>query len=301
MKHIVSVSLGSSTRDHRVEVNFFNEKFIIERIGMDGDYNKFINTLKMLDGKVDAIGMGGINLFLPVRNHTYKIRSAKPLVKAVTKTPVADGSCLRRTLEPHAALTINQKGIVDFHGKKVMITCAVDRYSLSEALVSLGCSIICADLIFVLGIPLVIKSLNTLNRVARMFAPIITKLPFDMLYPTGHREEKVEDPYKFARFYHDADIIAGDFNYIKRYMPDNLKNKIVITNTVTKENIEELQSRGVSILVTTTPEFEGRSFGTNVIEALIVAILGKPAEKITNEEYISICTKLGFEPRVIMF
>lgn len=41
MKHVVSVSLGSSTRDHRVETEFLGEKFSIERIGMDGDYKSF--------------------------------------------------------------------------------------------------------------------------------------------------------------------------------------------------------------------------------------------------------------------
>ena len=137
MKHIVSVSLGSSTRDHRVETEFFGEKYLIERIGMDGNYKKFIDTIKCLDGNVDAIGIGGISIYLPVRNRIYTIRSALPLVKLVTKTPVADGSHLRNTLEPYAVYAVNKKGIVDFHGKKVMITCAVDRYALSEAFVSL--------------------------------------------------------------------------------------------------------------------------------------------------------------------
>ena len=135
MKHVVSVSLGSSTRDHRVETEFLGEKFIIERIGMDGDYKKFLNTIKSLDGKVDAIGIGGISIFLPVKHRTYIIKSALPLIRAITRTPVADGSILRNTLEPHAAYTVYKKGIVDFWGKK-MITCAVDRYALSEAFVS---------------------------------------------------------------------------------------------------------------------------------------------------------------------
>lgn len=301
MKHVVSVSLGSSTRDHRVETEFLGEKFSIERIGMDGDYKKFLNTIKSLDGKVDAIGMGGISIFLPVRQRTYIIRSALPLLKAITKTPVADGSILRNTLEPHAAHTVYKKGIVDFLGKKVMITCAVDRYALSEAFVALGCSIVCADLIFVLGVPFVVKSLNGLDRLAKLIAPTVTKLPFDMLYPTGQREEKVENPFKFAKYYREADIIAGDFNYIKRYMPNELQEKIIITNTVTKENVEELRARGASMLITTTPEFNGRSFGTNVMEAVIVAVLGKSADKITSEEYIDISAKLGFEPRVVKF
>jgi hypothetical protein len=197
--------------------------------------------------------------------------------------------------------TVYKKGIVDFWGKKVMITCAVDRYALSEAFVSLGCSIVCADMIFVLGIPFVVKTLNGLDRLAKLVAPTVTKLPFDMLYPTGQREEKVENPFKFAKYYREADIIAGDFNYIKRYMPNELHGKIIITNTVTRENVEELKTRGASMLITTTPEFNGRSFGTNVMEAVVVAVLGKPANEITREEYIDICSKLGFEPRVVRF
>ena len=124
-------------------------------------------------------------------------------------------------------------------------------------------------MIFVLGIPFVVKTLNGLDRLAKLVAPTVTKLPFDMLYPTGQREEKVENPFKFAKYYREADIIAGDFNYIKRYMPNELHGKIIITNTVTGENVEELRTRGASMLITTTPEFNGRSFGTNVMEQLL--------------------------------
>jgi len=84
-------------------------------------------------------------------------------------------------------------------------------------------------------------------------------------------------------------------------MPDDLEGKIIVTNTVTKENIEELRVRKVSTLVTTTPEFNSRSFGTNVIEAIMLAILKKPVEQISNEEYIATSENLGFKPRVIQF
>jgi len=301
LKHIVSVSLGSSTRDHRVDIELMGERFIIERIGMDGSYEKFLNTVKSLDGKVDAIGMGGISIYLTVKNRKYIIKSALPLMRAVLKTPIADGSYLRNALEPYAVHYLQKNGIIDFSGKKVMVTCAVDRYALSKAFTDLGCKITCADLIFTLGIPYSIRSLRGLDILAMVLAPAITKLPFDMLYPTGQREEAVENPKKFAKYYQEADIIAGDFNYIKRYMPDDLEGKIIVTNTVTKENIEELRVRKVSTLVTTTPEFNSRSFGTNVIEAIMLAILKKPVEQISNEEYIATSENLGFKPRVIQF
>ena len=90
MKRIVSISIGSSTRDHRVETEILGEKFLIERIGTNGDIGKAIEIVKDLDGKVDVFGMGGIDLFLYGRkNKRYLLRSL-PILKAAVKT-IVDG------------------------------------------------------------------------------------------------------------------------------------------------------------------------------------------------------------------
>jgi hypothetical protein len=54
LKKVVSVSIGSSKRNHKVRVKIFGEEFTIERIGTDGDKRKAIELIKELDGKVDA-------------------------------------------------------------------------------------------------------------------------------------------------------------------------------------------------------------------------------------------------------
>ena len=51
-------------------------------------------------------------------------------------------------------------------------------------------------------------------------------------------------------------------------MPDDLKGKIIVTNTITKENIEELRVRNVSALITTTPEFDSRSLVPMLLKLL---------------------------------
>ena len=61
MKHIVSVSLGSSKRDHAIETEFMGEQLQIKRIGTDGDWDKAIQLIRDLDGKIDAFDMGGID------------------------------------------------------------------------------------------------------------------------------------------------------------------------------------------------------------------------------------------------
>ena len=72
MKHIVSVSLGSSRRDHKAEVELLGEKFLIERIGLDGDTRKAKDLLKKLDGNVDVIGLGGLDVYLYSKHGKYE-------------------------------------------------------------------------------------------------------------------------------------------------------------------------------------------------------------------------------------
>jgi hypothetical protein len=53
----------------------------------------------------------------------------------------------------------------------------------------------------------------------------------------------------------------------------------------------------VKYLVTTTPVLDGRSFGTNMMEAALVAISGKN-RPLTWEEYSELLDQLGFEPQL---
>lgn len=46
MKRIVSVSIGSSSRDHKVTIKILGQEFLIERIGTDGDIKKAIEIIK---------------------------------------------------------------------------------------------------------------------------------------------------------------------------------------------------------------------------------------------------------------
>jgi hypothetical protein len=82
-------------------------------------------------------------------------------------------------------------------------------------------------------------------------------------------------------------------------MPDRLDGKIVLTNTVTPVNIEELRTRGAQMLITTTPDFAGRSFGTNVIEAALLALLEKPWRDVTPADYQRVLHELHLSPRVV--
>jgi len=298
VRHVVSVSIGSSKRNKRTVQEFLGEKVVVERIGTDGSIKKAIELIKELDGKVDAFGMGGIDLWVACGRRKYMLRDAIPIAKAARKSPIVDGSRLKGTLERRVIKYLNDVLKVPFREKTVLLVSGMDRFGMAEALQETGCSLILGDFIFVLNLPIPLRSLSALDKVARLIAPVIVRLPFSMLYPTGTKQEKTTVNRRHARFYKEADIIAGDFHYVRKYMPEDMQGKSIITNTITEEDVQELKKRGVSTLITTTPEMDGRSFGTNVIEALIVSFLGRPPEDITDLEINELLDKLNFKPRI---
>ncbi|HBG09690.1 MAG: quinate 5-dehydrogenase [Firmicutes bacterium] len=297
MRRIVSVSIGSSTRDSKAEVHVLGEDFTLERIGTDGDMQKAIEIIKELDGKVDAFGMGGIDLYLWGGSRRYILREAKQIARAPQKTPIVDGSGLKNTLERRAIEALAQEDPEMFRGKRVLLTCGVDRFGMAAALNETGAEVLYGDLMFALGLPIPIYKLSALEKVAAVFAPIVVQFPFSWLYPTGSKQEEAPNRKKYEKFYAWADIIAGDYHQIRKYMPDHMAGKTIITNTITPQDVDFLRQRRVKELITTTPDLDGRSFGTNVMEALLVAVLGKPVSAITPEDYLRLLDEIGFKPR----
>jgi len=297
MKRAVSISIGSSKRNKAVEVTLLGEKISIERIGTDGDMEAAALKYKELDGTVDAFGVGGADLGAIVEGKFYPFHSVQKLVRYIKKTPVVDGGGLKNTLENRAPAFIDKKigDYINARGRKVMVTVGVDRWGLSKSFVEAGYETVFCDLMFALEVPIPVKTLSGLRTLAAIMIPIVTRFPFEWLYPTGDKQD-VRTP-KWEKYYRWATIVAGDCLYIKRNMPDDMKGKVIVTNTTTPEDVELFRKCGVKYLVTTTPVMDGRSFGTNMMEAALVALAGK-GRALTWPELTEMIDKLGFEPQL---
>jgi hypothetical protein len=296
MKKVLSISLGSSTRDHTTEAEFLGQRFWLSRQGTDGDFKKYLQMFRENDGKVDAFGIGGAEFYCLVNDRRYYWRELKPVRAAIKISKVGDGNGLKHLLAPYAIQALREHGI-ELRGKKALKTTAVDRYGMAKALVDAGCAVTFGDLVFALDLPIPIRSLRTVHILAALLLPVLTNLPFAWVYPLGEEQEK-EPSKKYSHFYEEADIIAGDFLQIWSNLPDDMSGKIVITNTTTARNVEELQKRNLHILVTTTPRLAGRSFGTNVMEAMCRCLVDKPDEQITPEDFIDLIERIPLKPQV---
>lgn len=295
MKRAVSVSLGSPTRDKKVVVNLNDQVISVERLGTGGDEHRARRLFAELDGQVDALSVGGIDLYVHLDGHDYPIRVALKLVQDVHHTPLVDGRMLKYALEGRVfELAAPLLGGLP-HFRSAFIPFGVDRMGLIQAVESVSGETLIGDLMFMFGLPIPVRGLARFKRLARLILPFAGYLPMSMLYPPGAKEERLTP--KYQRYWRAADLIAGDLHYIRRYSPQDLSGKMVVTNTTTEQDIEMLCTRGVRTLITTTPRYEGRSFGINMMEAVLTAYagLGRP---LTIPELNELIDELELRPHV---
>jgi hypothetical protein len=297
MKHVVSISLGTSQRDKKSVATILGEEFEISRVGVDGDLKRYRQMFIDLDGKVDALGVGGADIYVVIEEKRYIFRQIADLVSGAKKTPVVDGSGLKHTLERETIRTLAREGVVDFKNHHTLLVSAADRFGMAQALVEQGGAVTFGDINFGLGVNYPLTTYAQVKKLGNLLLPLITQLPFKWVYPTG--DKQLQRTPKFPKLWAQADIIAGDWHYIRRYAPDNLAGKIVVTNTLRTADIELLRSWKVAKAITTTPLIGGETFATNVMEGVVVTLLGKRPEQLNEADYLDVLKRLDWTPQVI--
>ncbi len=298
MKKILSISVGSSSRNHVTEQEFLGQMCHLERRGTDGDFDRAVELYAELDGTVDAFGVGGAEFYLEVGKRRYYFRACKRISRAVHKSKIGDGNGVKGLLAKRALMALEdhlQREGRTLRGLPALKTNAVDRYQMAEALVNAGCDVTFGDFMFTLGLPIAVRNLSTVRLLAALILPWLVQLPFTWFYPLGAQQDKEPEP-RYTKYYEEAVVLAGDFVQIRAHMPDDLSGKIIVTNTTTARNVEELQRRGLHMLVTTTPRLEGRSFGTNVMEATMLALMDKPQSQVTEADFLDMIERIPINP-----
>ena len=293
MKRVVSISLGNSKRNKRVETTLRGEQIVLERIGADGDQKRMRQFFLEYDGQVDAFGFGGTDLGLEVNGRYFPLHSVRSIIAGV-QTPVVDGGGIRAVVERQTARQLQER--LPTHPKRALFCVAVGRYAMVRGFLDMGYEPLFGDLAFGLGIPVFLRSLSALHLLARILLPIMARLPFEWIYPTGEKQDQIVP--KFERQYRWASIIADDFHYIKQHLPARLEGKTIVTNTTTDDDVALLKERGLSHLVTVTPRLDGRSFGTNVMEAALTALAGKE-RTLTTAELTAMLDEENMTPSVL--
>lgn len=297
MKLVASISLGPSNRNKTAKFMLDGQDICAARTGTDGSIQCFAELMREYDNCATVIGLGGMDRWLFTNRKRFTIWQADKLAHIAYQTPVVDGSGVKDTLERRTIEILTKNRIVDFRNSKVLLVSAVDRFGMAQELDNCAKHIVYGDMMFALGIDRPICSYRELCQVATLCLPILSILPIKWLYNSSDQTIRP----RFGQYYEWADVIAGDWHYIRKYLPTPetgyLDGKIIITNTITPEDKLLLAKRGVATLITSTPEIDGRHFATNVVEGILLALLDK--EKASHDEYRDLIDQLDLQPAIV--
>src|SRR5262245_19627556 len=129
-KQVVSVSLGSSERDKEVRIVLDGQPILLRREGTDGDEKRAAKRFPELDGKVDALGLGGFELWVRVGEKRYPLRAGQRLVRGVKTTPVVDGGGLKQTLE-RRVFELAAPALDSLRFSRALVLVGADRWGMS--------------------------------------------------------------------------------------------------------------------------------------------------------------------------
>ncbi len=297
-KEVVSISLGASSDDYELCTRMFSEEIHVRRFGTDGDVSRAGELVAQFDGLVDAIGLGGMNITFRVGRRTYVHQQIQQVASAAQTTPVVDGVHLKNTLERWAIGQIAQQQHGIFSHKRVFVVSGVERYGTAQVLGSFTDQIRFGDPIFHLNLPFALRSLKQLEWYADLVLPGLCQSRYGRLCP----ESGVEGQHtpRGTKYFDQARIIAGDYAYFRRFAPDNLRGKVVITNGLSAGDVEDLRERGVESLITITPPLDDQHpfVGINVIEAIFTSFIDRPLAEITDDDYLNLVTRSELQPQI---
>jgi predicted amino acid dehydrogenase len=274
MKRIVSISLGSSQRDYQLVTTVLGQHIDVRRIGTNGDVARATELVREHDGVVDAIGLGGLTPVFRVGPARYPHRQALSIAAGARRTPVVDGGMLKATLERWAVQKAADMVRGIFNYRRVLITSGIERYPMAAALARFAGELRCADPIVHLGLSFLPppRSLRQLEIYAATTLPFLALLPYKYVHPVALGQEGHSS--RAEALFQWADVIAGDFAYIRRFAPADLRGKVIVTDDPSPDELDDMAARGVATLVTMTPPLsDERPFvGTDVLEAIVVAV-----------------------------
>lgn len=297
-KEIVSISLAPSRTDFEFATEIFDEKVHVRRFGTDGDVLRARELISQFDGQVDAIGLGGMNIFFRVGQRTYIHKQIHQLASAAKATPVVDGIHIKNTFERWAISQVAEQHRGIFRHKKVFVISGIDWYGMAQVLSSFTREIIFGDPIFHLNIPLALRSFNQLERFAKQILPYLCRSSYRRLFPV--EEVKTQRTIRGAKYFNQASIIVGESVWIRCFAPEDLKGKVVIAGDVSASDLEDFRKRGVESLITVIPRFSDTHpfVGADVLEAIFTSFIDRPAAETTDNDYLDLISRCDLKPSI---
>ncbi len=304
MKQVVSISLGTSQNDYEFETEFLGQDFRVKRFGVDGNLEKAAALLLQWDKSADAIGLGQMK-FPQAIGSRWRAQNRQDKLQrlaAQIQTPVTMGKTLRDVSFEWALRCIEFKFGHYFSNARVLFLSGLQHYRMAKVMAEFTDNLMFADPVLENGISKFIKSLKDFESYAHGTHELLQWVPSKRLIQSVV-PLRTWNAYILRKAMQQANIIVAPHINFDTYLKDagleELGGKTVITSTAYDQRVNFLKERGVDVIIDTTPKILQRVVGPNVLQALIIAALGRGRDAIRSDDLLEIISEQKMDPRVV--
>jgi predicted amino acid dehydrogenase len=296
LKRIISISPGSSQRDYRLTTTLLGTNIEIERFGSDGDTERAVRLVQTYASQGDMLSLEGVVPAFRTSSDILVQREVAHLAAHAGATPLVTGHRFKTLLERWCLKRMVEMVPGSLQGRRVLMVQGLASYPLAQALVQYEPRVRFADPLLQTGM-LFAPCLRSIKQL-QWYAGIS---PF-LAAPWSQQPGNPPTPLlaRMHRLFAWADVLIGDFETFHRFLPTDLRGRLLITDEPSSREIAQLREHRLATLVTMTPPLsqEHPFVSTSVLEAIARVVLsaqGKPADEAHLLDFIS---QAGWEPAV---
>ena len=296
MKNVVSISLGSSSQDFDFVTEFLGQKLHVRRVGTNGSTATAVKLIKQWEKKAAAIGLGVLKDNYKVGSRRFIEKDSARLKSVATLVPVTTGGRLGDIFQEWAVRHAQTQMGSFFNNARVLFFSGMSDYKLVHTIAEYTSNLQFADPLLQLGVPKLLGSVSALDLYASGAHYVK-----DWTLPAAMASGPVKEWTRFVlgKAMQKASIIVAPVHELDDFGLQELAGKTVITATVNDERISQLRDKGVATIIDGSPLMHGHVLGANLLDAMVIAAMGKRPEEILEDDYLEIIAGLHSEPRII--
>jgi predicted amino acid dehydrogenase len=273
---VVDVSTADPEQGYDVHVRFLDRDVRLVRVGTAGDLEAVDREVQRWAPRADALSVTGLSA-------GADLHRLSTLAEGV---PLTDGRALATVLQEWAVRHVQTEMPGLFNNARTVVVGAHHR-GTTRILEEFTDNLEFAD-------PLLRLDLPALAEHALVW-------PF-ALVPPGVRSTLASPAVAVStaltrRAARDSDVVVATYDELTGFGLEDLAGKTLISSSITDEQLAELGSRGVDLVIDSTPRPFDVTVSAAMLEAMMLASVGGGA--LTDDDLLEIVVSAELEPRLL--
>ncbi len=295
---IVNISLGPAERDFDTTTTWLDRDFRLIRLGTDGDVDRAVALTQEWADNSDAVAVSGVRDARTAGRYDGDLAAVARILGATEAIPTTNGHALRDVLQEWTVRHAQADLTGLFTNARVVVFGGMNHYRTAKVLSEYTGNLTFADPLMRYGVASLLDSVPAaLDRFAAIAGWPTRFVPGAIMAPIARPTQRlnhalVEGPVR------DADVLVATYDELDAFGLEELAGKTVISSAISDDRLEDLRSRGVSIVLDDVPQpFDDVTVNEAVLEAMMLAATG--TDMLTDDDLLDMIVSAEVEPRVL--